>query len=135
MDFGFTNEEQVLERVQAFRDAAVADGWTIEPTYPNESVDRACRLRREGYVIGILTRRSTGPRWRFEAKTSGWCPRGIAIDLPDEYDWHRIQANARQCPVCKARDVETVRVVFANRACLNCAPALREKLETPDWCD
>ena len=33
MDFGFTNDPSKIAAIRQFRDDAVADGWSIRPTY------------------------------------------------------------------------------------------------------
>lgn len=124
--------------VIAWRDAAVADGWTITPTYGREDVSRASTLARDGYKAMLLTREPIpGDRWATtqEYTLNLWCPRGIDIRPPAVYDWAKIVAGTRTCSVCGATDVDTQRVAFANRACAACAPALRKKMETPGWCD
>lgn len=35
-EFGFTNDSREYERVCAWRDAAIADGWDHRPLYPNK---------------------------------------------------------------------------------------------------
>ena len=70
-------------------------------------------------------------------QVDGWCDRGIALrPIPLAYPgFEAIKALAHYCPECKRDGVETVRVAFANRACRDCEPALRAKLERPGWCD
>lgn len=148
MDFGFTNDSREFARVCAWRDAAIADGWDHRPTYGNESEERACRLSHpDGWSIQILTR-SRGnyvpdPRWpnhpaphgkwTYEAQVNVWGPDGMHVPAGATYDFARMKALLRTCPECKATDVETERVGFANRCCAKCAPALRAKIETPGW--
>ena len=45
--------ERVRNRVlcEQWRNAAVADGWSIEPTYEHEPQEHAFRLRRDGFVV------------------------------------------------------------------------------------
>lgn len=132
-EWGFTNDVAVLKGAQTFRDDAVADGWDIEPTYPShEPVDSACRLRRSGYVMLILTREKVG-KFGYEAKVNIWGPDGLAIKTPEYYDFAAIEQRTRSCSYCRADDVETVRVGFAGRCCNACLPEMRKRIETPGW--
>src|SRR6185437_538235 len=55
MNFGFTNDDAKIAAARQFRDAAVADGWSIAPTYgDSESVERAAKLRRDDFTMMIL---------------------------------------------------------------------------------
>jgi hypothetical protein len=150
LDFGFTNDSREYERVCAWRDAAIADGWHHEPTYPkSELEDRACRLSRDGWSVQILTRSrgnyipdpqwpnrpSPHGKWAYEAQVSVWGPDGLAVNPGLTYDWNALKANLRHCPECGKDDVETRRVAFANRCCNDCAPKLKAELEKPGWCD
>lgn len=136
-EFGFSNDPAWLAYVRNFRDAAVADGWQIKPTYgESEAQDRAATLNRDGYTMMVLTREPPSPhsKWKYEASVNLWCPNGIAIKKPDTYSFAAIQANARNCSFCGAKDVPTGCVAFASRACLTCQPIEQAKL--PDnWCD
>lgn len=127
--FGFTNDKAKFGAVFAFRDAAVADGWTIRPTYgEGESVDRASTLNRDGYVMMVLTRTHEGPKWKYEADVSIWGPDGLAILPPPIYDMAEIKRRGRICLDCGAENVETARGGFAGRSCKACAPIQEAKL-------
>lgn len=140
-DFGFSKDPRHLESVQQWRDTAVRDGWSIEPTYQSEPVTRAAQLKREGYSILLLTRHplemngKPHPKWHNESKISIWGPDGLAIKPPASYSWDAIVKASRVCSACKAEDVDTVRVGFAGRVCAACLPGQRKKIETPGWCD
>lgn len=112
---------------------AEADGWKFKPTYGHEPVEHAFRALREGYVIQGLAR--PGDDFLPRGSINMWCPEGIDISpIPIIYPgFDAIKALRNRCPVCGAEGVDTVRVAFANRACNNCAPALRRELETPGW--
>lgn len=106
-----------------FRDAAVADGWSIEPTYGHEPEAHAASLKRDGYHMMTVTRP--------ESKNHSvhlWCPKGIAIKVPPAYDFEAIKAGTRVCAYCGATDADTVRVGFAGRACKTCQPKEEAKL-------
>lgn len=136
--FGFTNDESKIEAVRAFRDAAVADGWSIEATYgKHEPLERAAKLHRDGFVMRILTRDNTdrGYRKKYEAEVNIWGPDGMAITPPKEYSFAAISDGVLTCGECKKTGVKTQLVGFANRACSDCAPALRAVIEKPGWCD
>lgn len=131
-------EQKALhEEVVAFRDAAVADGWSIEPTYgEHESVDRASRLKKDGFLMMILTRTPVEGdffRHRYESEVSIWGPDGLCIAPPSKYDMEEIRRGLRICEECHATDVETFRVSFAGRCCAKCLPAARKIHEYPGW--
>lgn len=137
-DFGFSNDRSHLDSVVAYRDAAVADGWSIRGTYePSESVERAARLQRDGFVMQVLTRdnseRAHGKK--FEASVHIWGPDGLAVTPPPLYDFAEIAARTRVCSACKKRDVDTERYSFAGRCCAECLPEMRRRHERPGWCD
>lgn len=134
--FGFTNKAEHLEGVRQWRDAAVADGWAIEPTYgDHESVDRAARLSREGFTCQILTRDNSdkGGKWKAEADINVWGPDGLAVKVPAFYSWEALTAALSRCSACKATNVKTTRVGFAGRVCEACLPEQRRRVETPGW--
>jgi hypothetical protein len=135
MDFGFTNDTARLRAAEAFRDAAADDGWSINPTYGSEGIERASKLEREGFKMLILTRDNSDKKgnWKHEAKVSIWGPDGLAIKPPETYDFAEIKARTRRCLYCKAENVDTQRVGFAGRCCEKCLPEQRAKIETPGW--
>ena len=134
--WGFTNDRAYLEAVQAYRDAAIADGWTSEPTYKDESAHRACKLHKGGFVMMVLTRehRPGGPS-AYEVQVHLWGPDGLAIKPEAPYNWDQINEGLRVCDWCGATGVYTERVGFANRVCARCAPEARRKIEVPGWSD
>lgn len=137
-EFGFTNDENVMKGVRQYVSDAVADGWTIEPTYKTESADRAAHLRRDGFVMSVIARDDRdqkGRRYMFSASVSIWGPDGMAIRPPRFYNFDEIKARVRACDHCGAKDVETVRYSFAGRCCAKCLPEMRAKYEKPGWCD
>lgn len=123
---GLTNDKTRLDAVRAFRDAAVADGWEISPTYRSESQDRVAHLVRDGFVMMIVTRDE------YEASVSIWGPDGLHIKPPSVYDWQAIQDRVNTCNECGAKG-PTVRFSFAGRCCNTCLPGMREKYEKPGW--
>lgn len=138
-DYGFTSNPAHLLAAQQWRDAAVADGWEIQPTYgDHEGVERAAKLRREGYVVQILTRdnaarkAATGARHSFEASISIWGPDGLHIKTPAFYSWEAIKAAAERCDNCGARG-PTQRYSFAGRSCAACLPHMRALYERGNW--
>jgi len=137
-EFGFTNDPSYLTAVSLFRDSAVADGWSIEPTYPNhESQERACRLRRDGFVMQVLTR-SRDKEWQkyaYETHVSAWGPDGLALKLTSPYTWEQFQSALNTCNYCGKTGVQTQRVGFAGRCCDKCLPSIQKKLEYPGRTD
>jgi hypothetical protein len=133
--FGFTKDERRLTAVRQWVADAVADGWTIEPTYGSEPVERAARLAREGWVILALMRdnrdRSQGAG--FEASINVWGPDGLSIEAPPFYDFATLKTGLTTCALCKAIEVETQRYSFAGRCCAACRPAAAAKYEQGNW--
>lgn len=116
-------QKQVREWVRS----AICDRW-FHRLYSN-----VCTLEREGFKARVLMRDATGPPGFTEYSIHAWGPDGASISVACPYDWAQILAEPFRCPQCNATGVDTVRVAFADRACVKCAPALRAKLETPGW--
>lgn len=134
-EYGFTNDPDLLAATQAWRDAAVADGWSVEPTYgDHEPVESAAKLTRQGWVCLILTRtKEAGRKWRFEAEVSVWAPDRLRVETPAFYDFEALVAGTRVCSACKAADVETQRFSFAGRCCAACRPEMARQTEQGNW--
>jgi hypothetical protein len=115
-----------LEAVKAFRDAAVADGWSIEPAYSGESTDSAAKLKRDGFIMQILTRDAG-------AEVHLWGPDGLAINPPAVYSFDEITKGLLQCGFCKNFVDKIHRVGFAGRSCIHCLAAAQKELEFPGW--
>jgi hypothetical protein len=121
-----------INEVRAWVAAAVADGWTIEPTYgDHESVERAARLTRDGFVAQALMRDDLPPI--VGAALYLWGPDGLAILTPRTYSFDSLVAGLRVCSKCRARNVDTQRVGFAGRVCATCLPATQKVAEFPGW--
>ena len=119
-----------VEAVTAFRLAAVKDGWTQKRLYSNETLTRAFKLTRDGYVIQGIAR--PGPHGDLHC----WGPDGLAINLPMTYpDFVFFKDMLRHCNNCGKKDVDTVRYSFAGRCCNECLPEMRRIHEGPGWCD
>lgn len=127
--------------LRVWRERAIADGWLHAPTYDTESELTACTLTHptRHYKVSLLLRPPDPPRQPMTCATiNAWDADGIALDHainPERYDMAALIAGERSCPACGAKDVETVRIAFANRACRACAFELRKQLERPGWCD
>lgn len=120
-----------LEDAVKWREDAVADGWSIKPTYDeHESQDTHATLEREGYKAFVNARPGQN-RNRIHI----WCPKGISIlGCSGDYNFDRIVAAVRTCQFCGSEDVDTVRIRFAERSCMDCVDQKRKELETPGWC-
>lgn len=130
-------DAKTVEWARAWRDAAVADGWSIEPTYgDSESVDRAARLSRVGWMAQVITRTPIeGNRHAnyYCGTIHVWGPDGLAVSPGHTYDWAHLVAGLRTCSACKATDVDTERYGFAGRCCAACLPTMRARTEQPGW--
>lgn len=125
--------KELIAKVLAFRDAAMADGWSSEPTYAHEDEMRAFRLRRDGFLLQCLARPEDKDSVGV-GTINGWGPDGMAIDVGETYDWDAIKRSAETCQYCKAFPVKTERVAFAGRACQTCGPIERAKLPA-NWAE
>jgi hypothetical protein len=131
--------KEFYEKIVAFRDAAVKDGWSIKPTYKLEEVDEASTLQRDGFRMSILTRMaSPGDLYRrpsFDVCIGIWGPDGLAIRVPPVYNFESIKEGLRICNNCKKTNVKTERYSFAGRCCKKCLPQMKKEHEGPGWCD
>lgn len=137
-EFGFTPNAELLEIVREYRDEALADGWTIEPTYQHESVERAARLNKEGFVMSLIMREGAHPRTKatqYEASIHLWGPDGLCLEVPPLYSWEEIKKRLRRCGYCGKDDVDVERIGFAGRCCTACRPLVQPRVEFPGWCD
>lgn len=112
--------------------AAIADGWATRPTYQNEPIERAMTLVRAGWHVSTLRRPPEGRR-KGEVSLSMWADDGLTINAPIVYNWEELLQLKRVCNYCQTRDVDTERVGFAGRCCVQCLPAQRKRIETPGW--
>jgi hypothetical protein len=135
--YGFTNNPTLFEAVEQYVADAMADGWSIIPTYGDENVDRAATLNRDNFVMMIINRSAANGkkpgRWRSESHISIWGPDGLSIPPPRIYDWDTIVAAQTKCSVCGSSGVETKRYGFAGRCCEACLPRMQAKHEYLGW--
>jgi hypothetical protein len=131
------NKLAILEWAKGFRDDAIADGWNIEKTYENESVDSASTLTKNGFKMLVITRNHQSPVIRTQRVIQGsvniFGPDGLAIESPVKYSWELIEKGLHKCCFCKADGKKTVKVGFTNRVCEDCLPKAKKKFETPGW--
>lgn len=118
----------------AWREAAIADGWTSKPTYGHESELTAFTLERDGFKIQGIAR-PCEPGTVGSAELSCWGPDRLAIPVGETYDWEAIKSAVETCGYCSAHPVKTKRVGFAGRCCDACYPEMQRRIETPGWCD
>ena len=125
----------LIQHALAWRQAALADGWTSRPTYPDhEAEETAFTLQRLGFIVQGLARPATS-----DTVGSGqircWGPDGLAVEVGETYDWKAIGLGLSTCGYCKASPVETFRVGFAGRCCAICLPDMKRAIEVPGWCE
>lgn len=129
---GFTNEDKYFRIVCDWRDAAMADGWTMEQTYNTEEWDSACKLKKDGYDASVLTRiKKPAGKWKYETSVYLWGPDELVIRPPFPYNWSLIVKGLNTCNNCGATNLRTFRYSFAGRACEYCLPAMKRKYEQP----
>lgn len=129
-----------VEDAAAFRDAAVADGWTIRPTYDHEPQHSAASLDRDGWHMSVLTRTDSdfpvGPN--SVGSVSLWGPDRAHVETPDVYSMEALEKGLRECGYCDRKDVDTFQVAFASRVCAECLPEQKRIQEwtsgTSSWC-
>ena len=132
-EFGLTNEEQELNEVTAFREAAIADGWDAKPGSAAELIEDYAHLTKEDFAMHVVSRRNVG-KWKFQAELNIWGPDGLAVGLLSPiYNWEEIKGGLRRCNECGKQDVETQRYSFAGRCCEECRPKLAAQYEKPGW--
>ena len=130
---------EALEGARAYRAAALADGWTSEPTCKQEEEECASQHHREGFHMSIIAPESRPAtkhlieQRRPEGSVSIWGPDGLAIAVPMPYSWGALVAGMRICGACGKTDVDTQRFSFAGRCCAVCLPEMRRKHEYPGW--
>lgn len=125
----------LIPLAHAYRDAAVADGWSLRATYEHEAVERAASLERDGWVMLIISR---APRDDTEMPTSSvciWAPDKAQIRPPLTYDFAAMTAATKVCTQCKAEGVETKRLAFASRVCAACEESYARTHMGPGWCE
>ncbi len=137
MDFGFSNDPKEIEKIETWRDAAIADGWEHKPTYNSEAESRACSLSKDGFKASMLTRRNEpgSKKWLFEANVHVWGPDGMCVQVDFPYSFESIIAGVNKCGNCNREGVKTHLAGFAGRFCAECLPLAKKKLEYPGWCD
>lgn len=137
-DFGQTTDIKRLTAAAKWREDAVSDGWSIQPTYSgHEPVTSTARLTKDGFTALILTRdHGNKLRYRYEVSIRLWGPDSLCIDPPDTYPgFEVIKSLLKKCGYCSSFVEEVHRVSFAGRCCATCLPAMQKKLERPGWCD
>lgn len=131
-EFGFTNDPSDLNAVVAWREAAVKDGWSIQPTFYTEPVESHASLYKEGFQAHVKARIKTKGKWKYEAQVCLWGPDRLAVRVPKIYDWEKIVVGLKTCNVCGAIG-ETFQYSFAGRCCENCLPDMKKKHEYNGW--
>ncbi len=121
---------KTVETARKFVEDAIADGWSHEPIYKLEDEQRACMLKRDGFLVMVLSRddksssiAAWGPPKGLSIRLSSWVYPGFAWFL----------TATRRCNICEAEDVDTFRYSFAGRACSKCVTAARAEFEKPGW--
>ena len=129
-----------VEDAAAFRDAAVADGWAIKPTYRHEAQHSAATLERDGWHMSVLTR--TDSEFTFGPSSMGsvslWGPDKLHVETPVAYSMEALEKGLRDCGYCDREGVDTFQVAFASRVCAECLPEQKKIQEwtsaTSSWC-
>lgn len=97
---------------EIWRDAAIADGWLVSPTYASEALTSACTLYNEdGFHVNIITRPSKAPDMsdpvHYGHPTLGggsihaWGPDRLQVPVPREYPGLQYFKDALvTCPHC-----------------------------------
>jgi hypothetical protein len=126
--------KELIAKALAWREAAMADGWSSQPTYEHESELTAFRLVRDRFQVQGLARPETKDTVG-SGEISCWGPDGLHVPVGETYDWPAILRAVETCQYCKAHPVKTERVGFAGRCCAACLPDMRRRIETPGWAE
>ena len=118
-----------LNEIVAWRDAAVADGWSITPTYNSEGIDRASTLDRDGWKALILTRSER------DCDVVVWSSDRLVVTHGTIYSFEELKRNERLCSNCGSTEIATVRIGFAGRVCPTCREKLKPIIEYSGWCN
>lgn len=130
-------------------ESAVADGWSLRPTY-NEPVEHAGTLTRPAaddecagaherttWVVMYLNRppgpTKHGNRLRRDIAIHAWGPDRLAVKAPRPYSMEAMRAALRTCLDCGLADVDVVRIGFAGRTCRACHAKNVALVEYPGW--
>jgi len=105
-----------LEAVTAWREAALADGWTQSQTYAGWPVEQRATLTRDGWIALV-----SADGW---ASVAAYGPDRCVVRVPTVYSWEALQEEQLICSECFTRG-PTVRLVFATRVCPDCRTRLR----------
>lgn len=145
-EFGNTNSDDEYKAVIAWRNAALADGWTLAATYEGiePSTSYGTISKEGGWTGHVCARVATemqsrvpwyGNKWKYSARVTLWGPDGLDVPAREVYDWAAIVAGLRTCAACGKKDVPTQRYSFAGRCCADCRPTMAAQHEQPGWCD
>lgn len=129
-----------------WRECALADGWSLEPTYgDHEAAESHGTIKIDtrigmfkGHVDARPNRRGEDQRnWMLgSGEVTIWGPDGLQIRVPLIYPGiEALIAATRHCNNCHADDVDTQRYSFAGRCCTKCRPEMARVHERPGWCD
>lgn len=126
------------QRIEAWRLAALADGWQQVPTYRGESVERAATLTKDGFKALLINRpsgpeRPDGSGFTGEVQLNVWGPDGLAVLVPKVYDFAALTENLQRCEFCQQVVEKTVRIGWAGRACPPCREKHAPEIERPGW--
>jgi len=134
-DYGYTNNESEIESIRQFVRDAIADGWVQTVRYDNETVDESCELRKDDFVMAVLTRTKGVGKWKYQATVHAWAPDKLTVKLKEKYDWSIFENAQTTCNLCLKTGVKTQRYSFAGRCCADCITQARKDHEQPGWCD
>lgn len=131
-----TNSQYQLDAAHAYRRAAISDGWTFGPLYGHETYDRACKLKRDGFVMHIISRDNSSKtgKFKYDASISIWGPDGLCVRPPAAYSFAEIKKSSERCNHCGGPNGNH-RYSFAGRCCAECLPEMQRTHEQTGWCD
>lgn len=88
-----TIDEKLINIIERWRDAAIADGWSGKPLVPNGDWHNKCELNRDGYRVFIYTDSLVGEdRTPVEVCLRLWGPTHENIVAPSVYNMKVIEA-------------------------------------------
>lgn len=112
-----------------WRDVLLADGWDVEAICRNKCLpDASLRFERDGWKIEIYRLTDSAAE-----DIMAWGPDGMALELPESYNFEQMEANLLLCHRHGDYVEETVRLGFSERVCRPCRQEYRAGVEYPGW--
>jgi hypothetical protein len=130
--------KKAVELVHNWARDAHKDGWTMEPTYEGEGVNRATKLTitidDDSFIVSILAREPEGGRTsRYNVSIHGW-KNGYAFTVPAPYNRQKLIEASCLCGLCGEKIVgKIIPFSFAGQACQKCKEHAKKINDETYW--